>query len=94
MPEKERVKFRREKIGFTFQSNNLVPYLNVRENVELMLRLNGRLDRAGKPRIEKCCCGWACRTGQKPAQPAFWRAAPAGGDRPLADPQSQRGPRR
>jgi putative ABC transport system ATP-binding protein len=40
MSEKERVKFRREKIGFTFQSNNLLPFLNVRENVEMMLRLN------------------------------------------------------
>jgi putative ABC transport system ATP-binding protein len=40
MSESQRVRFRREKIGFTFQSNNLVPYLTVRENVELMLRLN------------------------------------------------------
>jgi putative ABC transport system ATP-binding protein len=52
LPDSERVKFRRERIGFTFQSNNLVPYLNVRENVELMLRLNGALDRAGKKRVE------------------------------------------
>jgi putative ABC transport system ATP-binding protein len=52
MPEKERVRFRRERIGFTFQSNNLIPYLNVRENVEFMLRLNGKLDRAGKQRVE------------------------------------------
>jgi putative ABC transport system ATP-binding protein len=53
MPEKKRVQFRRERIGFTFQSNNLVPYLTVRENVEFMLRLNGRLDRAGKQRAEE-----------------------------------------
>jgi putative ABC transport system ATP-binding protein len=53
MPEKERVKFRREKIGFTFQANNLVPYLNVRENVELMLRLNRRLDRGARRRAEE-----------------------------------------
>jgi putative ABC transport system ATP-binding protein len=53
LPDKERVRFRREKIGFTFQSNNLVPYLSVRENVELMLRLNGKLDRAGRQRIEE-----------------------------------------
>jgi putative ABC transport system ATP-binding protein len=42
MSEKERVLFRRQRIGFTFQSNNLVPYLTVFENVEMMLRLNNR----------------------------------------------------
>lgn len=45
MKEKERVRFRREKIGFTFQSNNLVPFLTVQENVELMLRLNGKFNK-------------------------------------------------
>ena len=53
MPEKERTRFRREKIGFTFQANNLVPYLTALENVELMLRLNGRLDRDGKARARE-----------------------------------------
>jgi len=43
--DKDKVKFRRSRIGFTFQSNNLVPYLTVRENVELMLRLNGTYSR-------------------------------------------------
>lgn len=38
----ERTNFRKQKIGFTFQSNNLVPYLTALENVELMLRLNKR----------------------------------------------------
>jgi putative ABC transport system ATP-binding protein len=40
MTDQQRTKFRREKIGFTFQSNNLVPYLTALENVEVMLRLN------------------------------------------------------
>jgi putative ABC transport system ATP-binding protein len=48
-----RVALRREKIGFTFQANNLVPYLSALENVELMLRLNGQLDRAGKLRARE-----------------------------------------
>jgi len=48
LPESQRVKFRRERIGFTFQANNLVPYLTVQENVEMMLRLNGRYDRKGR----------------------------------------------
>lgn len=46
MSEKQRVEFRRQRIGFTFQSNNLVPYLTVLENVEMMLRLNNRLSKA------------------------------------------------
>jgi putative ABC transport system ATP-binding protein len=50
MKEDDRVKFRRQRIGFTFQSNNLVPYLTVLENVEMMLRLNQRYDKAGRAR--------------------------------------------
>jgi putative ABC transport system ATP-binding protein len=53
MSDTERVKMRREKIGFTFQANNLVPYLSAVENVELMLRLNKRLDKAGKLRARE-----------------------------------------
>ncbi len=53
MSESRRVVLRREKIGFTFQSNNLIPFLNAQENVELMLRLNGRLDRAGRVRAQE-----------------------------------------
>jgi putative ABC transport system ATP-binding protein len=48
MSEKERVQFRRERIGFTFQSHNLVPYLTVVENVELMIRLNGKYSRSSR----------------------------------------------
>jgi putative ABC transport system ATP-binding protein len=50
MNEKRRVKLRREKIGFTFQSNNLIPFLTAQENVEFMLRLNGQADKAGRLR--------------------------------------------
>lgn len=53
MNEHERAKFRREKIGFTFQSNNLVPYLTALENVELMLRLNKQLDYVGRDRARE-----------------------------------------
>jgi ABC-type lipoprotein export system ATPase subunit len=41
MTEADRVRLRRSRIGFTFQSNNLIPYLTAVENVEIMLRLNG-----------------------------------------------------
>ena len=53
MSEAKRTKFRRDKIGFTFQANNLVPYLTVQENVELMLRLNNKFDKAGKEFAEE-----------------------------------------
>ncbi|MBP8165375.1 MAG: ABC transporter ATP-binding protein [Anaerolineales bacterium] len=70
MNEKRRVKLRREKIGFTFQSNNLIPYLTARENVEFMLRLNGKLDRAGRVRSDELLArlGLADRLHNLPAQ--------------------------
>ena len=42
MKEKDRATFRRQNIGFTFQANNLVPYLTAQDNVDLMLRLNDK----------------------------------------------------
>jgi putative ABC transport system ATP-binding protein len=53
MKEAERARFRRRKIGFTFQSNNLVSYLTALENVELMLRLNGEFNAAGRKRAKE-----------------------------------------
>jgi len=53
MNETERVRFRREKIGFTFQNNNLLPYLTVQENVEMMLKLNQKLDKEGRERARQ-----------------------------------------
>src|SRR5665648_442530 len=35
MPENQLYKIRRDKMGFVFQTFNLLPYLNARENVEL-----------------------------------------------------------
>ena len=53
MSDGQRTRFRREKIGFTFQANNLVPYLTALENVELMLQLNGRGNHAGRERAKE-----------------------------------------
>lgn len=50
MKEATRTRFRRDKIGFTFQANNLVPYLSVLENVELMLKLTDQYDEDGRDR--------------------------------------------
>ena len=68
--KQERVSLRREKIGFTFQANNLIPYLNARENVEFMLRLNSRHDRVGRVRAEELLArlGLADRLANLPSQ--------------------------
>ena len=50
MNDAQRTRFRGDKIGFIFQASNLVPFLTAQENVELMLKLKGRLDRDGKAR--------------------------------------------
>jgi len=70
MNEKQRVRLRREKIGFTFQSNNLIPYLSARENVEFMLRLNGKFDHASRLRSDELLArlGLAERLHNLPAQ--------------------------
>lgn len=70
MSEKERVKLRREKIGFTFQANNLIPFLSARENVEFMLRLNNKLDHASRLRSDELLArlGLAERLHNLPAQ--------------------------
>ena len=46
MSERERTLFRREKVGFIFQSYNLIPTLTVAENILLPLELVGALSRA------------------------------------------------
>lgn len=48
LSEKEKSKLRNEKIGFVFQSFNLVPVLSVYENVELPLLLNKNLSKEEK----------------------------------------------
>ncbi|GAB4164398.1 MAG: ABC transporter ATP-binding protein [Geothermobacteraceae bacterium] len=49
LPQEKRADFRREYLGFVFQSHNLVPYLTALENVMLPLAV-GRLSSAEKRR--------------------------------------------
>jgi putative ABC transport system ATP-binding protein len=70
MSDQQRVSLRREKIGFTFQSNNLIPYLTALENTEFMLRLNGKLDKTGRLRSQELLArlGLSDRLSNLPAQ--------------------------
>ena len=42
LKEKQKAVFRRRQIGFVFQEYNLVPILNVAENIQMPVRLDGR----------------------------------------------------
>jgi putative ABC transport system ATP-binding protein len=53
MRESQRSRFRRRRIGFTFQANNLVSYLTALENVQLMLRLTGQYSAANRERARR-----------------------------------------
>ncbi len=70
MGDRQRTKFRRQAIGFTFQSNNLVPYLTAQDNVELMLRLNGKRNKLGKQRSAELLTrlGLGNRLGHYPSE--------------------------
>ena len=53
LSETERTLFRRKNIGFVFQFFNLIPTLNVRENLLLPLQLNGYPSAESERRIRK-----------------------------------------
>lgn len=53
LPEGERVKLRRQQIGFVFQSHALLMTYSARENVDLMLRLAGLSRRERRERVEE-----------------------------------------
>jgi putative ABC transport system ATP-binding protein len=63
-------RFRRASIGFVFQGFNLLPYLTAYQNVELPLRLAGRLDRTSARAITEALdsVGLAHRMDRLPAQ--------------------------
>jgi putative ABC transport system ATP-binding protein len=46
-------RFRRENIGFIFQQHNLIPFLTARENVALVMQLNGTRAREAARRAQE-----------------------------------------
>jgi putative ABC transport system ATP-binding protein len=46
-------RFRRENIGFIFQQHNLIPFLTARENVALVMQLNGAGRREARGRAQE-----------------------------------------
>jgi ABC-type lipoprotein export system ATPase subunit len=53
LPERKRVRLRRERIGFVFQSFALLPTYSAWENVDLMLRLAGIRRRERRRRVDQ-----------------------------------------
>jgi len=53
LPERKRVRFRRQRIGFVFQSFALLPTYSALENVDLMLRLAGVRRRERRRRVDQ-----------------------------------------
>ena len=68
--DRERSKVRNEKIGFIFQSFNLIPELNIFDNVDVPLRYRGFKAAERKKRIEESLelVGLASRLEHMPAQ--------------------------
>jgi len=68
--DRERSKVRNEKIGFIFQSFNLIPELNIFDNVDVPLRYRGFKAAERKKRIEDSLelVGLASRLEHMPAQ--------------------------
>ena len=70
LSDKERSRVRNEKIGFIFQSFNLIPELNVFDNVDVPLRYRGFAGPERKRRIEESLemVGLGSRLSHFPAQ--------------------------
>lgn len=68
LSERRRTLLRRERIGFVFQSFNLLPSLTAAQNVALPLRLAGRRPARGAVREALARVSLADRAGHRPSQ--------------------------
>jgi putative ABC transport system ATP-binding protein len=68
MSEDERARVRAEKIGFVFQSFQLIPTLTAQENVQVPLELRGESDAAARARELLARVGLSGREHHYPAQ--------------------------
>ena len=68
LPEREMTRYRRQKIGYIFQSFHLIPTLTAQENVAVPLELNG--DPTARKRAEEllAAVGLRDRSGHYPVQ--------------------------
>ncbi len=53
LDEKELSRLRRDHIGFVFQAYNLIPVLSARENIEYVMRLQGRSEQECRARTQE-----------------------------------------
>jgi putative ABC transport system ATP-binding protein len=70
LPDRERARLRRERFGFLFQADNLLPFLTAAENVaaQLSLARPGREDDAGRPATLLAALGLAEHADKLPDQ--------------------------
>jgi putative ABC transport system ATP-binding protein len=68
LSETQRTLLRRDRIGFVFQSFNLLPSLTAAQNVELPLRLARRRPSAGEVRAALAAVGLADRARHRPTE--------------------------
>lgn len=71
MKDIERENFRRQKMGFVFQSVSLIPSLNAYQNVEFALRMSGsKIGKESAARVEECLkmVGLGARMNHMPSE--------------------------
>ena len=74
--------FRRREVGLIYQFYNLIPVLNVTENITLPVLMDGR--KVNQERLQEMLRPWACRAGRSICPISF--PAASSSESPLAAP--------